>query len=503
MTAIDPHRTLGLTPGASQAEIKRAYRHLAKLYHPDSAGERALPRFLAIQAAYEALLVDPRRPRTAGRGATTDRPAGPPPPSWQADPTRARATREAYRARTRRAAGAAGSAGAAPSAGPAGGAAASSTAGAGSRTDPGGPAGAGHGGATGRPGRARDDSSAAGARTGGGGRAGRSTRRPKATIGSTSYDGADKEPFTPAWEGATWYGAGSGTYWTLNPKEYADPRKHGPEYLARSMRGASAARPETPNAGGDATTASPSESAHPDPSPAPGAPATDGPPPDAGTAPGSTTSHRPAGAGASTSADGPAPRSAGRSVGGSVSTPSHGAAGEAAAGATARSTPGGPWPGAIGGAEPRRSDPAGDPPPLILRLSRSLVGRVALALIAWIPLGVALAAASDALPACGANGLVCSDPLRAGFWPVDVLLIAIFVAVPRLGAIGVYGAAAFFVVGLLGTPVLLAIGGAHTPSGTAGALAVVLILAWVGGVLLALSGRVDLPPWRGARTMLR
>ena len=69
MTAIDPYRTLGLAPGASQAEIKRAYRQLAKLYHPDSAGERAIARFLAIQAAYEALVDEPGRPRPgAGRG---------------------------------------------------------------------------------------------------------------------------------------------------------------------------------------------------------------------------------------------------------------------------------------------------------------------------------------------------------------------------------------------------------------------------------------------------
>ena len=53
--ASDPYRTLGLDPGATSAEIKRAYRRLAKAYHPDSAGERALPRFLAIQAAYERL----------------------------------------------------------------------------------------------------------------------------------------------------------------------------------------------------------------------------------------------------------------------------------------------------------------------------------------------------------------------------------------------------------------------------------------------------------------
>ena len=141
------------------------------------------------------------------------------------------------------------------------------------------------------------------------------------------------------------------------------------------------------------------------------------------------------------------------------------------------------------------------PPSLVLRLSRSLVGRVVLALIAWVPLGVGLAAAGDALPACGANGLVCSDPLRAGFWPLDLLLIAVFVAVPRLAAIGAYGSGAFFLAGLLGTPVLLAIGGAHTPSGTAALLAVVLVVAWVGGVVLALSGRVELPPWRAARTM--
>jgi hypothetical protein len=137
----------------------------------------------------------------------------------------------------------------------------------------------------------------------------------------------------------------------------------------------------------------------------------------------------------------------------------------------------------------------------VLRLSRSLVGRVVLALVAWVPLGVGLAAAGDVLPACGANGLVCSDPLRAGSWPLDLLLIAVFVAVPRLAAIGAYGSAAFFLVGLLGTPVLLTIGGAHTPSGTAALLGVVLVVAWVGGVLLALSGRVDLPPWRAARTM--
>jgi hypothetical protein len=52
-----------------------------------------------------------------------------------------------------------------------------------------------------------------------------------ATLGSTSYDDAGERE--PEWDGATWYGGSSGTYWTVNPKEYADPRKHGPEYQAR------------------------------------------------------------------------------------------------------------------------------------------------------------------------------------------------------------------------------------------------------------------------------
>jgi curved DNA-binding protein CbpA len=221
MTAIDPYRLLEIRPGASQAEVKAAYRRLAKLYHPDSAGERALPRFLAIQAAYEILVDEPGRVRAAPGRASNGRSAAAPPPAWQADASRARATREAYRARSRRgttSSGASGTSGASagasgPSAGP--------SPRARTRTGPvGGDAGAGSG-------------------TGGGGGAGRtkrSSRRTKATIGSTSYDGADHEPFDPAWEGATWYGAGSGTYWTINPKEYADPRKHGPEYLARSLR---------------------------------------------------------------------------------------------------------------------------------------------------------------------------------------------------------------------------------------------------------------------------
>ena len=57
---------------------------------------------------------------------------------------------------------------------------------------------------------------------------------PTAHPGSTTYDGATETE--PVWDGAAWVGADSGTYWTVNPREYADPRKHGPEYRARGRR---------------------------------------------------------------------------------------------------------------------------------------------------------------------------------------------------------------------------------------------------------------------------
>ncbi len=68
----------------------------------------------------------------------------------------------------------------------------------------------------------------------------------KATPGSTTYDEAAETPLDPAWDGGAWYGPSSGTYWTLNPREYADPRKHGPEYLARARRAAGGAAPGAP-----------------------------------------------------------------------------------------------------------------------------------------------------------------------------------------------------------------------------------------------------------------
>ena len=53
----DYYEVLGVPKSASQAEIKKAFRRLAKEHHPDSnkGDKESAKRFHAVQAAYEVL----------------------------------------------------------------------------------------------------------------------------------------------------------------------------------------------------------------------------------------------------------------------------------------------------------------------------------------------------------------------------------------------------------------------------------------------------------------
>lgn len=82
----DPYRALGVARGASDADIKKAHRRLAKRFHPDAPKGDA-KRFLVIQEAYRVLSDEllrrewdarhapgPVRATTSGGRAPTKRP---------------------------------------------------------------------------------------------------------------------------------------------------------------------------------------------------------------------------------------------------------------------------------------------------------------------------------------------------------------------------------------------------------------------------------------------
>lgn len=54
----DPYETLGLKPGASDEEVKRAYKQMAKKYHPDVTGNdpAAAQKMQEVNAAYDAII---------------------------------------------------------------------------------------------------------------------------------------------------------------------------------------------------------------------------------------------------------------------------------------------------------------------------------------------------------------------------------------------------------------------------------------------------------------
>jgi DnaJ domain len=470
----DPYRTLGLARGASLEEIRRAYRALAKVNHPDAGGPAALPRFLAIQAAYEQLVAS-----GAGRRSARPAPASSSRPS-AADPDRADAANRAYGGRARRGRGeTSGSDG--------------SATGSGQGRD-GTPPGAGQGrpgttpgaGTGGSPGRARPRPEAG--RTGGSGSgSGGSPRprrdpgatagpedwseadptQPKATLGSTSYDGADKVPFEPDWGGASWYGTSSGTYWTINPKEYADPRKHGPEYQARARR-QTRRRAGT----GEDQAAVPPEAAGLDDADGSGEA---GPPP---------------------SAEGDAPPARGTT---------HATASWWAAGTSADDAPAAPHPG-TGRAEraaPRpRTDTVDDPPPDLAAaatdLGRALMDertghgrwRAVQAVVGWLPILFGAAWLVDELTGCGRFAASCGAGAPVIAPVIGLLVLGILLLSPWLAAVAATGALAL-VLAAVPTALLLSAGGtAIDVQSRSDTLGIVLVVAWVVGIAFAIARRV-------------
>jgi len=431
-TNADPYRTLGVAQGAPLAEVKRAYRRLAKANHPDAAGEAALPRFLAIQAAYDQIVGPDSGVRATGRTPTSRSP-------WEADPSRAGATDRAYGGRARRNPRTGGSrpgAGTPPPRPPSGGA---------------GPA---------RP---------------------RRPERPpnKATLGSTSYDGADAEPFEPDWGGASWYGTTSGTYWTLNPKEYADPRKHGPEYQARARRrrpdadaGTDEPMPPPPidaaddvfDAGGEAAHGA-DEAATEARARRPGRPST--PPP----------THTTASWWEATAGDGPGDVRRGAPRARPEPRPDREGrfgADAASSGAATLDTPALSADAAI--AALRRFIVDGRP---------GVTGRVGRAVFGWAPVALGIGWVVGEVSGCGRFSATCDPAAAPVSWFAQLLALLLLLAVPRLARVTAVATIATIAASVSGAFVLSAVSGPDPAAASRTALAGLTVIAWGVGLVVA------------------
>jgi curved DNA-binding protein CbpA len=459
----DPYRTLGLSRDATLDEVRRAYRRLAKANHPDAAGEAALPRFLAIQAAYDMIA----GPEARGRRPGPARPTAPR-RAWDADSERTDATYRAYGGRARRTRPSTASAsGRGPSA-------------AGER-----PAGAS------RPPRAERPSN-------------------KATLGSTSYDGADAEPFEPDWGGASWYGTTSGTYWTLNPKEYADPRKHGPEYQARARRklgGRDEAEGTEPGIGRPPSDEVPAE--------------------DPGDVPGAADA-------ASGQAEAPAEPSIGRATRPPTHTTSswwEATVGEPARSETSASAGPRTGPRARGRAAPTESRSrargapapsrppayaaATDPPPVrpevrgpltssglgsdaILDAVRTwlddtspgAIARVGRAVLGWAPIALGIGWLSGELSGCGRFAAGCDDTAVMSAWVAQIVALVVLLLVGRFARIASLATLTTLAAAIPAALLLSATGGPDAAAAGRMVLSGLLAIAWAVGLVLGITREV-------------
>ena len=421
------------------ADVKRAYRRLAKAYHPDSAGEAALPRFLAIHEAYERLVTGRSR---AGAGPRTS-PTSPAAEPWRADPERARAARE--RARAGRA----------------------ST---GTRTESAGAAGSrSRSGTTGSSSRGAGANASPGAKggSGSGAREGRRRNVRKATLGSTSYDEA-REATDATWSGASWYGPSSGEYWIVNPREYADPRKHGPGYQQRGRAAAASGQAGTGTTGtvetGDEVDVDGAAEEPIETSAGAGAAAAE----------------------AAASADRASTRDARRWSAAARAGWSAAPAGLGQAERASRRE----WHGALpGDGRPR------DPLESLGAAGRDLLGgpaddpirRLGLALVAWPPIGLAAAAAIGDITGCTSYSAQCggSDSLLP--WLAQAAILGLLLLLPPLARLFVGGTIAVLIALIPVTAFLLTVGAGGAPQ-SAFALGALLAVAWIAGVAWAVRG---------------
>jgi hypothetical protein len=282
-------------------------------------------------------------------------------------------------------------------------------------------------------------------------------------MGSTSYDEA-RDPADPSWAGASWYGPTTGEYWIVNPREYADPRKHGPGYLGRRPGDARRAPEVEEPIVDDQDDPAPEDPA--DPRRAgfhtPGAAARPREPePDRPTsrAADATTEH------AGARAWERPPRPAGSAA--AMDPRLEREPGEAGG-------PDGP-PGEIGAALSAALAAGGSDP----------VRRLGLVLLAWPPLGLIVASAIGDVTGCSRYAATCDQADSLLPWLAQALILGMLLLVPPIARIFATGSVALLAALVPVTAVLIVLGGGRSAEGPA-VLAVLVFVAWGIGILYGL-----------------
>jgi hypothetical protein len=269
-----------------------------------------------------------------------------------------------------------------------------------------------------------------------------------------------------------------GTYWTINPREYADPRKHGPEYLARARRATGPGDPSGgPSHGGDRPRGSAAAASGATADPA--EPATDA---DADAADGDWAwSGR-----AQTTTGGDAAGWAARSWTYDTRDPgptwTQGREGRATG-----TAPRSPWPAATD------APPLPDLEALLRRLSpgslldlarRRRRWRLVLALVAWPPIGYLLSTLVLDSTGCSSYTAACPEEIRVPLVLAQLLLVLVLFAVPTLTAVAGFGSLVAFAVALPVAAILSPGVGPRAPV-TSMILDVAFVAAYVAGLAFA------------------